>query len=117
MNKFLSILLLLLITNSIWSQHPKIDSLQNELTLIKEDSSKVTLLLKIGDAYGREKPDSNLFYKKRALNLSEQHRLSITPQIVTETIKALTGTNQYEEVIEFGLKYYEPYKAENLIYE
>jgi signal transduction histidine kinase len=74
-------------------------------------------LLEIAELYGNENLDSNIFYKKEALKISEQHNLKTTPFIVSEIIKMITATNDYNEVIDFGQRYYQQFKEKKFIYD
>lgn len=101
----------------VFGQNSKIDSLKNEFQIVKLDSSRVNILMATGDAFALEFPDSNLYYKKNALWLSEKGELGATPKIVLEIIKILGEQNNYSGVLNFGQQYYKKFERENHKFE
>lgn len=98
-------------------QNNSINDLKSKLARAKNDTSKVSILLKMSEVYAYANIDSNLFYKKKALTLSESKKLKTTPFIVCETIKVITASNNYNNVIQFGRKYFQKFNKQNLNYE
>ena len=111
------VLLFMLIATNCWAQNEKISTLKSELNSAKHDTTKINLLLKISEVFAFDAIDSNLFYKKKALKLSEQKNLNTTPFIVGETIKVISATNDYNKVIQFGHRYYNKFKKQKNTYE
>jgi tetratricopeptide (TPR) repeat protein len=70
MKKATSYLLLSIICSSLAAQHT-VDSLRRLLTMAKEDTVKVNLLTRLSRSYAETKPDSNLLYAHRALELAK----------------------------------------------
>ncbi|NQX96301.1 MAG: hypothetical protein HRT73_00245 [Flavobacteriales bacterium] len=111
MNKLLSILLLLLISNSIWSQYPKIDSLQNELTLIQEDSIQSKTLEQIGNEWLMLNQDTSYHYYEKALKIELSiGNLNRSQNMVRLLFDILYESGQSEEVILLCEKYIKYYK-------
>jgi hypothetical protein len=111
MNKFLSILLLLLITNSIWSQNTKIDSLQNELTLTQEDSIQPKTLEQIGNEWLKINPDSSYIYYEKALEIElSLGNLNRSQDFVRLLFDILYESGKSEEGLLLCKKYIKFYK-------
>lgn len=111
------LLLFIIFSFHSWGQNNNINDLKSKLAKAKSDSSKVDLLLKISEIYALDNIDSNLYYKKEALKISEKSKLKTTPFIVSETIKVITASNNFKEVIRFGNKYYLKFKKQNFNYD
>lgn len=62
----------LLLTNVVWSQTAKIDSLTRSLLVEKTDSNKVTLLWQLAEQYQSFKPDTSLQIAQKALLLAQR---------------------------------------------
>lgn len=105
------LLLSILYSITCFGENSERDSLISLLPQEKLDTSKINLLLQISDTY--KDVDSNIYYKKKALKISEQQNLTTTPQIVGEIIEVFKTSNQFNKIIDFGLPYYLKYQKEN----
>lgn len=70
----LTIVVLLLMTQIVFSQQSKIDSLKQVITTTDQDSTRIKTYLKIGDTYEYTLPDTALFYYQKALTIAENSK-------------------------------------------
>ena len=81
------------------------DSLLHELRIAKEDTNKALLLIKIGNNYELNKPDSALYYYKASGDLSKKinYPEGVLKYIANYTA-ALNIQNKYEESLAMNLE-------------
>lgn len=70
--KISSVLLLSLITFSVFAQSTKIDSLTNVLANTNVDTTKVNLMVDIGVEYWASDPEKTILYTQKALDLAKK---------------------------------------------
>lgn len=120
MKKWTLLFIYFAFTLQLLGQFNKVDSLKLKLGNTKVDSSKVDILLDIADSFGKKFSDSNVYYRKAALKISEENNLKITPLICAQVVKILTSKNNFGEAIHYGRRYFDAFenqgfKNENLL--
>lgn len=73
MKRLKALILTTLISLTVISQNSSIDSLNKLFAESEHDTTKILLLIEVGDILEFESPDSALFYYKKALNLCERN--------------------------------------------
>src|SRR5688500_730270 len=68
----LIIILSIIVAEAQQSNQFKIDSLKNELTIAKEDTNKVHLLLRLSESYVQSSVDTGIAYAQQALDLAKK---------------------------------------------
>ena len=112
-----SFLFSILLALNCWGQKDEINRIKSRLAETNRDAYKIDLLLKISEIYALDNIDSNLYYKKEALSISEKSNLKTTPFIVSETIKVISATNDFNAVIRFGNQYFHKFEEQKFIYD
>jgi two-component system NtrC family sensor kinase len=101
---FISFLLLLPVEETV-AQDRRLDSLKSVLTLAKEDTVKMTLLLRISGASILNSADSAVIYAQKALALAEklndERRIAVAQNLLCG---ALTTKGNYPLALEYGFK-------------
>ena len=95
----------LLLLFKISAQNNYADSLRGLLSIAKDDTSKVWLLVRLGDFYQWSYPDSGILYAQEALRLAE--KLNFTSgQINAYSVayEAFSGKGNYPKALEASLK-------------
>jgi len=75
MRFFITFILIILIATKVSSQSMTmlhIDSLKNELSMVKTDTSRVLIMANLTEGYRGSKPDSAIFYAQQALQLTKK---------------------------------------------
>src|SRR4030095_17271382 len=87
------------------AQNNFIDSLKQELALLKEDSTKVELLSYLSMAYSYSYADTGLAYAQQALDLAEKlnykHGISLS---MGNMVGALTTLGNYPLALDYGFR-------------
>jgi uncharacterized membrane protein YciS (DUF1049 family) len=73
MKRLKALILSTLISLTVISQNSSIDSFNKLFAKSEHDTTKILLLIEVGDILEFESSDSALFYYKKALNLCERN--------------------------------------------
>jgi len=105
MKKIFIISYLLLLLIKVNAQNKTIDSLKQLLSVAKEDTNKVQVLINLGWAYQWNKPDSALMYGLKARQLSQQLNY-IDGEIEAAPVlsEALSSKGNFSKALEFDLQ-------------
>lgn len=103
MKKYLLILIFFIFSIGLYAQKQElIDSLNNELSLTKEDTSTVKLLNKIADEFKYSSPDSTFKYADIALQLSFDINYKLGKAKAYRLIGlSFSGRSEYEEALKY----------------
>ena len=121
MKKIFIISSLLLLLSKVNAQDNTIDSLKQLISVAKEDTNKVQILINLGWAYQWDKPDSAILYGLRARQLSQQlnyiaGEIEVAP-ILSEALCSKGNFSQALEIDFKALKLAEKTGKQNLFYE
>jgi nitrogen fixation/metabolism regulation signal transduction histidine kinase len=75
--KIISFLFLVIAVNQTYCQQQQLDSLKNELRIATADSTRISLIIAIGNIYFAVQPDSSLHYFKKGADLIHKSSVSI----------------------------------------
>ena len=117
MKKWTLLFIYFAFTLQLLGQFNKVDSLKLKLGNTKVDSSKVDILLDIADSFGKKFSDSNLYYLKAALQISEDHKLNSIPLITSQIVRIFGRENNFGEIIHYGRRYFETFNNVNFSHE
>jgi len=101
-----------------FSQQERIDSLRHQLTIAKDDSSRVMIMADLSFTYGFQNSDSGLMYADKAIELAKQIHFSrgeIRGMFSKSTILETNG--DMPEALELGFSGLEIAQKQNLLLE
>lgn len=96
LKKYSLLLILIIISSLIFSQNTSADNFLNTFTNTKQDTSKIDILIKIGNKFEKKKSDSSIYYYKKALNIAENKKL----------VKYIVKTNFFIANAYYDMAYY-----------
>ena len=116
--KFVVTLLFAFICIVTFSQQKKIDSIRHQLTIAKDDSSRVLMMADLSFTYNFENPDSGLMYADKAIELAKQIHFSRGEIRGMFSKSAILETNgDMPEALELGFSGLEIAQKQNLLLE
>ena len=77
MKKIILFLFLIIAVNQTYCQQQQLESLKNELRIATADSTRISLIIAIGNIYFAIQPDSSLHYFKKGVDLIHKSSVSI----------------------------------------
>jgi len=97
----LSLVFAFLWLNGYVQNSHQIDSLKHQLTIVKQDTTKVKILLEICNYYRWDAPDSTLKYVPEGLKLAEKLKMfEQQTYLLLAKGEALTGKGNYSQALE-----------------
>ena len=116
--KFVVTLLFAFICIVTFSQQKKIDSIRHQLTIAKDDSSRILMMADLSFTYNFENPDSGLMYADKAIELAKQIHFSRGEIRGMFSKSAILETNgDMPEALELGFSGLEIAQKQNLLLE
>jgi signal transduction histidine kinase len=105
MKKIFQLCFLLLFLSKANAQNKTIDSLKEKLSVAKEDTNKVQILINLGYNYQWNKPDSALMYGLRARQLSQQlNYIDGEIEVAPVLSEALNSKGNFSQALEIDFK-------------
>ncbi len=99
------LLIFIFFSSQSFAQDKKIDSLQQLLSVAKDDTNKVQILINLGSAYQWNKPDSALMYGLKARQLSQQlNYIDGELRIALTLSEALSTKGNFSQALEIDFK-------------